>query len=85
MAQENSESPSLHHLAGEALLRLRGLSPEEQSQGGVYVLNHARQSGDEKTRDLAERALLVMEKFPNFPRPRAAVVMRALETIAKET
>ena len=75
---------ALRQLAGEALTNLRGLSAEEQSAAGAYVLGQARQYGDEKARELADRALQVMEKFPHFPRPRAAVIMRALESLAKE-
>ena len=77
-------STSVSRMAGEALRNLRGLSAEEQSEAGAFVLGQARQYGDEKARDLADRALQVMEKFPHFPRPRAAVIMKALESLAKE-
>ena len=80
---EASSQVNLRQLAGDALSNMRGLTAEEQSQAGAFVLAQARDLGDSRTREMAERALEVMEKFPHFPRPRAAVVMRALESLAK--
>ncbi len=88
-APQNHEVPgdksasALRQMAGDALTQIRGLSAEEQCEAGAYMLGQARQFGDDQIRDFADRALQVMEKFPHFPRPRAAVAMRALESLAK--
>lgn len=62
-------STSVSRMAGEALRNLRGLSAEEQSEAGAFVLGQARQYGDERPVTWLTRALQVMEKFPHFPRP----------------
>lgn len=57
---------------------------EAQSNAGRCMLNYLRPRADESQITLIDRALEVLDKFPNFPRPRAAVIRRALETLGKQ-
>lgn len=79
----NANNNNINGFAQQALDSMKGLTPEEQSQVGAQALGQAVQFGDPKVIELANKALLVMEKFPHFPRPRAAVVVRALESLSR--
>lgn len=81
--ERSTRDQAILQSAGEALRNLRGLGAYEQSQVAEVVLRQALQEGSKKTRDLASQALEVMAKFPNFPRPRAAVGLRALDSLIK--
>ncbi len=84
MSEQNIDmAQGLNGFAKQALESLKGLSPDEQSQYGAQALGKAIDFGDVRATELASKALQVMEKFPHFPRPRAAVVMRALETLSR--
>ena len=82
LLQEAEDLP-LAELAGKAAVMVATLQgAETQSQAGFAVLTHLRPRCDEGQRDLVDRALEVMHKFPHFPRPRAAVLMKALKKLA---
>ncbi|GMU56293.1 MAG: hypothetical protein AMXMBFR33_54390 [Candidatus Xenobia bacterium] len=56
---------------------------DEQSAVGRVVLRALLDRADAGQRSIAERALEVMDKFPSYPRPRAAVVRAALKSLAQ--
>ena len=59
-------------------------SSEAQSAAGHSVLRRLRELADESQGQFVERALEVMAKFPHFARPRAAVALQALKSLANE-
>ena len=80
---KETEGLPLQELAGKAATVVATLSgAETQSQAGFAVLTHIRPRCDEAQGALVDRALEVMNKFPHFPRPRAAVLMKALKKLA---
>lgn len=56
---------------------------EDQSAIGRHILRAILDKADLKQHQLAERALEVMDKFPCYPRPRAAVAKAALKSLAQ--
>lgn len=79
---EYGELP-VQEMAGKAAVLVATLDgAETQSQAGFAVLTHLRPACDESQGVLVDRALEVMNKFPHFPRPRAAVLMKALKKLA---
>lgn len=56
---------------------------EEQSAVARHVLRAMIDRADLKQRDLIHRALEVMDKFPCYPRPRAAAARAALKSLAQ--
>lgn len=71
-------------LAADAVSEITQLpTPEDQSLAGLAVLKALKVRGDAGVQDFVERALEVMQKFPHFARPRAAVALRALNALAK--
>lgn len=82
---ESPPGTTYEELVRRAIFELNRISnPEVQSEAGVYLLRYLEGRGDSYQRDLVEQALKVMEKFPHFPRPRAAVALRALNNLAKK-
>lgn len=76
---------SFDQLARVAYQCVQGLeSSEAQSAAGHSVLRRLRDLADEGQRQFVERALEVMGKFPHFARPRAAVALQALKSLANE-
>lgn len=70
---------TFEQLAGQAVDELQKVkSPAVQSEAAVYILKFLQGRGDRAQQELVEQALRVMDKFPHFPRPRAAVALKAL-------
>lgn len=69
----------LAHQAVDELQKIK--SPDVQSEAATYILRFLQQRGDRSQQNLVEQALKVMDKFPHFPRPRAAVALRALASL----
>lgn len=83
LLQAPASVPS-QQLAADAVSEINRLNtPEDQSLAGLAVLKVLKSRGDAGVQDFVERALEVMQKFPNFARPRAAVALRALNALAK--
>ena len=77
-------SLSSQRLAADAVSEISRLTtPEDQSLAGLAVLKALKARGDAGVQDFVERALEVMQKFPHFARPRAAVALRALSALSK--
>ncbi|MEW6278867.1 MAG: hypothetical protein AB1758_09610 [Candidatus Eremiobacterota bacterium] len=75
---------ALNQVAGQAARFLEKLpNAEEQAALGKAILRALIDRADAAQRTMVERALEVMDKFPHFPRPRAAVVRQALKSLAQ--
>ena len=74
---------SLGELALRAAAHLTGIQDDvARSQEAWQLLVFLQGRGDSTQRQLLSRALMVMERFPHYPRPRAEVARRALEALA---
>lgn len=69
-------------LARQALDRITGLDPDLQCNLGATVLRELRERVGAQHQDLIDRAFGVIAKFPNYARPRAAVVLKTLQSLA---
>ncbi|MBI3929456.1 MAG: hypothetical protein HY319_28180 [Armatimonadetes bacterium] len=76
---------TFEQIANQAVSALTMLdSPDVQSTAGQSVLVFLQGRGDSRQQEFVDRALQVMDKFPNYPRPRAAVALQALKTLAQK-
>ncbi|HXE71047.1 MAG TPA: hypothetical protein VNO81_00175 [Candidatus Nitrosotenuis sp.] len=75
---------SVQQLARVAAERLEAIENDsERSLAGRTVLNFILGRVDNGQKDVVERALAVMDRFPHFPRPRAEVARRALHMLGE--
>lgn len=58
-------------------------SAEDQSAVARHILRASLDKADPKQREFVHRALEVMDKFPCYPRPRAAAARAALKSLAQ--
>ena len=72
----------IQQLAQKALERLAHLDADLQCNVGGSILRDLRDRVGAQQQELIDRAFEVMGKFPNFARARAAVVTKALQSLA---
>lgn len=72
----------IQKLARQALDRITGLDADLQCNLGASVLKELRDRAAGPKADLIDRAFGVIAKFPHYARPRAAVVLKTLQSLA---
>jgi len=77
-----NQNVDIQTLAREALDRISQLDADLQCNLGGSVLRELRDQVSKNQQDLIDRTFEVMAKVPNFARGRAAVVKKALQSLA---
>jgi hypothetical protein len=70
-------------LAQETIARMAHLDADLQCNLGGSILKDLRDRVNHADQQMIDRAFEVMGKFPHFARARAAVVMKALQSLAQ--